>query len=270
MIFSPRRSGLSQHATWNVGHSLFSGDKTIKPVQPAQPCPKARLSGPLQPTKPLRFPVPTTTVAPHAKLPSAPPMGGLGLFKQERACVQGHCEGPCSDHRLPANPSALLTLPGAHRAPGRGYGWATKPCSTSSMGKMPRKEMLAEARSALTHEQPPPREHCGRSPARGPVRFWLRLQEDPPCSNRVPPRRQQSRSVPEETGRSCARVRDRGSPEGRCQASSPGPLQATAASPVQLLGSAGRSPVFPRPCGHGPRCRPWPCAVGAGGTQAGP
>lgn len=257
-----------RHGMWATHY--FQGIKPSNLCSQPSPALKPGLPALSSPPNPYSSQFPLLQWPPHAKLPSAPPMGGLGLFKQEHACVQGHCEGPCSDHRLPANPSALLTLPGAHRAPGRGYGWATKPCSTSSMGKMPRKEMLAEARSALTHEQPPPREHCGRSPARGPVRFWLRLQEDPPCSNRVPPRRQQSRSVPEETGRSCARVRDRGSPEGRCQASSPGPLQATAASPVQLLGSAGRSPVFPRPCGHGPRCRPWPCAAGGGGTQAGP
>lgn len=94
VIFSARYSGLSPPATRNVGHLLFSGDETIKPVQPAQPCPKARPSPAHQ-----TLTVPAATAArarpPDANLPSAPPMGrsrrspGLGLFKEECACIRG-------------------------------------------------------------------------------------------------------------------------------------------------------------------------------------
>lgn len=132
-IVSAGRSGPSQHAPRNVGHSLFSGDKTIKPVRPARPCPKAQASPAHQtPTVPGSRCYSSQTPPPrHAKLPSAPPMGeGVvvgtaqvwGCLRRDVPESQGHCEGPCSDHRLPANPSPLLTLPGAHGDPGRGCG----------------------------------------------------------------------------------------------------------------------------------------------------
>lgn len=119
--FSPGDApAFSQHATRNVGHLIFSGDKKPStlfknkpgekkwglwiPVGAAQPFPKA------QPP-----PVHGTPTIPAASL-SAPPMGGgrrrsswdLGLFKEECACAQGaNCEGLCSDRRPPANLSPL-------------------------------------------------------------------------------------------------------------------------------------------------------------------
>lgn len=138
-------------------------------------------------------------------------------------------------------------------------------------GKMPRKEMLAEARSALTHEQPPPREHCGRSPARGPVRFWLRLQEDPPCSNRVPPRRQQSRSVPEET------VAARAPGSGTVQAQRGGarlPPPGHCRPPLRALcnrwGQLDAAPCSHVPVATGLGADPGPVQWGLGGLRQGP
>lgn len=78
---------------------------------------------------------------------------------------EGHCEGPCSDHRLPANLPAPLTLPGAHRGPVEGIEVSHE--ALLRHGQMSRKETL-EAGSAQGHVQPPREKHCGRCPARGP------------------------------------------------------------------------------------------------------
>lgn len=108
-------------------------------------------------------------------------------------------------------------------------------------------------------------------PSPGPVRFWLRLQEDPPCSNRVPPRRQQSRSVPEETV--AARAPGSGTVQaqrGGARLPPPGHCRPPPRALCNRWGQLDAAPCSHVPVATGLGADPGPVRQGLGGLRQGP